>query len=384
MEVLSVKNIPLQDVEQEIYSKRQTIRYDIRDLTVEAIVNKYEDSLESDDPELARKKYNYIYIPEYQRDFTWDEDRQSKLIESIILGLPIPFIFVAENKDSSWEIVDGSQRIRTLHSFVTNNLCLKNLKSIRSLNGYRFSELEESRQGKILNTALRIIVLSEETTEEAKKDMFERINRGSDLLKPMEKRKGIYTGRFCSFIYDYCSTSVSFQDLVKVDKWLINRQEREELLLRFFAIIDTKSYKTGISIGVSSFLDDYLCKMNAKWAEYTEKDLTIAVQEYKKRIDIVNSYVQKHFPFGYRHKSNPQTKRSVFEAISVGVWLAIREGKARDDLERNTIQKVLASNAFKQYTHSANETHKKQNLQGRIQTIYQLVTQTNGKINDIN
>lgn len=67
-----LKKISLYDVEQEIYSKRQTIRYDIRDLTVESIVNKYEDSLESDDTELAKKKYNYIYIPEYQRDFTWD------------------------------------------------------------------------------------------------------------------------------------------------------------------------------------------------------------------------------------------------------------------------------------------------------------------------
>ena len=382
--MLLLKKISLYDVEQEIYSKRQTIRYDIRDLTVESIVNKYEDSLESDDTELAKKKYNYIYIPEYQRDFTWDEDRQSKLIESIILGLPIPFIFVAENKDSSWEIVDGSQRIRTLHSFTTNKLCLKNLKSISSLNGYRFCELEESRQGKILNTALRIIVLSEETTEEAKKDMFERINRGSDLLKPMEKRKGIYTGSFCSFIYDYCRSSDTFQELVKVDKWLVNRQEREELLLRFFAITDSKSYKTGINIGVSSFLDDYLCRMNAEWSNYSEEELSIAVKEYTKRIDTVNDYVQKNFPYGYRHKANPQTKRSVFEAISVGVWLAINEETALTDLDKGTIQKVLSSKEFKQYTHSANETHRKQNLQGRIQTIYQLVTQTSRKINDIN
>lgn len=382
--MLLLKKISLYDVEQEIYSKRQTIRYDIRDLTVESIVNKYEDSLESDDTELAKKKFNYIYIPEYQRDFTWDEDRQSKLIESIILGLPIPFIFVAENKDSSWEIVDGSQRIRTLHSFITNKLCLKNLKSISSLNGYRFCELEESRQGKILNTALRIIVLSEETTEEAKKDMFERINRGSDLLKPMEKRKGIYTGSFCSFIYDYCRSSDTFQELVKVDKWLVNRQEREELLLRFFAITDSKSYKTGINIGVSSFLDDYLCRMNAEWSNYSEEELSIAVKEYTKRIDKVNDYVQKNFPYGYRHKANPQTKRSVFEAISVGVWLAINEETALTDLDKGTIQKVLSSKEFKQYTHSANETHRKQNLQGRIQTIYQLVTQTSRKINDIN
>jgi len=379
-----MQKAPLRDVENEIYSKRQTVRYDIRDLTVESIVNKYEDSLENDDNELAQKKFNYIYIPEYQRDFTWDEERQSKLIESIVLGLPIPFIFVAENKDSSWEIVDGSQRIRTLHAFTSNNLQLKNLSSISSLNGYYFRELEKSRQGKILNTALRIIVLSEETTEDAKKDMFERINRGNDLLKPMEKRKGIYTGSFCSFIYDYCRCNTLFQELVKIDKWLINRQEREELLLRFFAIIDTKSYKSGMNIGVASFLDEYMRNMNQKWDKLSEEDSSKAVLEYTNKIDSVNNYVKKFFPFGYRHNSKPQTKRSVFEAISVGVWLALKQETASTDLKLEAVRDTLNSSNFKQYTHSANETHRKQNLQGRIQTIYQLVSQTKGTINDIN
>ncbi len=113
----NTKKASLAQVEEEIYSKRRTVRYDIRDLTVEAISEKYNDSLDSEEDGPGKRKFNYIYIPEYQRDFTWDEDRQSKLIESIVLGLPIPFIFVAENKDSSWEIVDGSQRIRTIHSF---------------------------------------------------------------------------------------------------------------------------------------------------------------------------------------------------------------------------------------------------------------------------
>ncbi|MDD3571257.1 MAG: DUF262 domain-containing protein, partial [Lachnospiraceae bacterium] len=91
----------IEEVEEEIYSKRRTVRYDVRDLTVEAISNKYNDSLpDEDDIGKEKKKFNYIFIPEYQRDFTWDEERQSKLIESIILGLPIPFIFVAENKNS--------------------------------------------------------------------------------------------------------------------------------------------------------------------------------------------------------------------------------------------------------------------------------------------
>lgn len=368
--------VPLEQVEEEIYSKRKTVRYDIRDLTVEAISNKYDDSLDTDNVDTAKIKFNYIYIPEYQRDFTWDEVRQSKLIESIILGLPIPFIFVAENKDSSWEIVDGSQRIRTIHSFINNNLCLQELKSIKSLNGYRFKELDTSRQGKILNTALRIIVLAEETTDDIKKDMFERINRGSDLLKPMEKRKGIYTGEFTTFVHDYCATSDAYRDLVKIDKWLINRQEHEELLLRFFAITDKSAYEKGISGGIASFLDDYLQEKNEELDKLSSEAKTRVLEEYKERINKVTAYVEKNFPFGFRHAQNPQTKRSVFEAISVGVWLAMKEGTILASLDKEHIKQCLTSSKFKRYTHEANELHKKQKLQGRVMYIYHLVSGT--------
>ncbi|MBG6247077.1 MULTISPECIES: DUF262 domain-containing protein [Symbiopectobacterium] len=141
-------------------------------------------------------------------------------MESIILGLPIPFIFVAENKDGAWEIVDGSQRIRTIHSFVSNELRLGGLQSIDLANGSLFNELDKSRQGKLLDTALRFIILSEETTDEVKKDMFERINRGSDLLKSMEKRKGIYPGLFTDLIYDYPKENPEFKKQLLVDKWL--------------------------------------------------------------------------------------------------------------------------------------------------------------------
>lgn len=367
-----MEKYPLEKVEEEIYAKRKTVRYDIRDLTVEAISKKYEDSFDDDLHEI-KNKYNYIYIPEYQRDFTWDEDRQSKLIESIILGLPIPFIFVAENRNSSWEIVDGSQRVRTIHSFLNNELVLCHLTSIKTLNGYRFCELDETRQGKILNTALRIIVLSEETTDDVKTDMFERINRGSDLLKPMEKRKGIYQGEFTQFLYDYCENSDLYKELVQIDKWLIKRQEYEELLLRFFALTDTDIYKKGIDNGIAVFLDAYLKKKNEEWKEYNEVELRREKNNYTNRIDSVCKYVSRNFPYGFRHKVNPQTKRSVFEAISVGVWIAMEEGKIRDNLDKEEVKKLLDSDDFRKYTHVANQLHKKPKLYGRINTIYEMV-----------
>lgn len=80
-------------------------------------------------------------------------------------------------------MVDGSQRIRTLAAFVSDELKLRGLDKIKEINGIRFSQLPKSRQRKFLNISLKMIVLSELTTEESKNDIFERINRGSFLPK---------------------------------------------------------------------------------------------------------------------------------------------------------------------------------------------------------
>ena len=312
-------------VEDEIYEKRKEVRYDTREMTLEFIAGKFQENLEDDDFDEVDSEGRYsgvIYIPDYQREFTWDEKRQSKLMESIILGLPLPSIFIAENKSGAWEIIDGSQRIRSIHAFLTGKLCLEGLKVLKTLNGYHFGKLDSSRQRKIQNTALRIIVLSEETTDEIKTDMFDRINRGSDLLKPMEKRKGSYPGRFNQFIYSYCKEDKLFQKLVKVDRWLDKRQEREELLLRFFALSEGDKI-ANVGSGIADFLDQYMKRKNAEWGALSEQEYEKQKENYRRRIDEVNKFVEEHFPYGYCHRHNPQTKRSVFEAISVGVRLVL-------------------------------------------------------------
>lgn len=349
----------------------------MRDLTVEYISDKYTDGIEySDTDEEERKntniKRNILFVPEYQREFTWDEKRSSKLIESILLGLPIPFIFVAENGDGAWEIVDGSQRVRAIHAFIENSLVLTGLESLTNANGITFNDLESSRKGKFLDTALRFIILSEETTDDIKKDMFERINRGSDLLKPMEKRKGIYTGPFTKFIYDYVETSKSFSELVEVDKWLEKRQEKQELLLRFFALSESKKYQSGISGSLADFLDNYLDNKNKELSLLNPEKLEKKLSEYKNQIDSVNNVVKNIFPYGYRHRENPQTKRSVFEAISIGIYMAIMELGSNLNFEnynKEEIYKNLIDPEFKKNTHVANQSHKQQKLAGRINYI---------------
>lgn len=313
--------------EQQIYELRKTVRYDIRELTIEIIVNKYNKGLGYDEENKSKDNtdyYNTIYVPEYQRDFTWDEIRQSRFIESVLLGLPVPLIFVAENKDSAWEIVDGSQRIRTLDSFINNSLQLKGLEKLNTLNGFCFNDFEKSRQGKFKDTPIRMIVLSEEADDTAKKDMFERINRGSDLLKPMEKRKGIYLGPFRDFIYDKCAKNDKFIELAPIDKWLVKRQEREELLLRFFALSENYT-KYPHNKGISSFLDEYLDKKNKMLAKLSEPDRNEVLDKHYKELNSTLDFVKRYSELGFRRTQNPQTKRVIFEAIAVGVNMALQK-----------------------------------------------------------
>jgi uncharacterized protein with ParB-like and HNH nuclease domain len=112
--------IDLEKVELQIENEKQNVSYDIREFTLEYYVDKYLKNEESGT--------NELFVPDYQREFIWDYKRQGRFIESVILGLPVPLFFVAEINegndefDGRLEIVDGSQRIRTLAAFVSNEL----------------------------------------------------------------------------------------------------------------------------------------------------------------------------------------------------------------------------------------------------------------------
>lgn len=358
--------------EEQIYELRKSIRYDIRELVIETIVDKYSKGLdytEGDDEQDKMKFYNTLFIPEYQRDFTWDEIRQSRFIESVILGLPVPLVFVAENKDSAWEIVDGSQRIRTLNAFVKNELSLKGLEKFDSLNHFKFSDLDPSRQGKILNTPLRMIVLSEDADDEVKRDMFERINRGSDLLKPMEKRKGDKTGLFTQFIYEKCSKNDLLEKLAPIDKWLQNRQEKEELILRYFALSDNDNYKKFPNgTGIAVYLDKYLDTKNKQIATLQPQERDAVLSKHYDDFSIMLNFVDKYSTYGFRKGHNPQTKRVLFEAISVGVHIALKE-KPDLSFTKEKWNKMINSQRFRSLWTGNTKLHDAKKLKGRIEYI---------------
>jgi Protein of unknown function DUF262 len=294
-------------IETQLVDKQRTIDYDTKEFTVELFVQK----LDNGD----------FFIPAYQREFVWHEKRRAKFIESVLLGLPIPFMFAADTPDGTLEIVDGAQRLRTLREFLDNKLVLTSLEQLTMLEGRRFSDLPTSQQRKFKNRTLRMIVLTDKTTDDAKYDIFQRINTGSDVLRSSEVRKGAYRGPFYSLVEE-CAGRTDFIELCPVGRGLGLRREREELVLRFFAY--SERY-TAFRHDVQGFLDQYTVEKNRLYENGT--DLSKADRESKKsEFDQVMRFVAEFFPHGFAKSATATTTPRVrFEAIAVGVILALRQ-----------------------------------------------------------
>jgi hypothetical protein len=329
-----------ESAETEIREKKKIVDYDTKEYPVEVLVQKYREGLDED--------INELYIPDYQREMIWDDIRQSKFIESIFLGLPIPYIFVAdlrpEEEDlgrleedlARLEIVDGTQRIRTLYRFLENELKLCGLKKLESLNNFKFSDLLPSRQRRFKRATIRMIVLTDKANEEVRRDLFERINTGSVRLNDMEKRRGISPGPFVSLLEELAQEP-KFQKLCPLSKVSRDSREPEEFVLRFFAYLDNYSQ---FGRKVNEFLNEYLELHNNN---EIDKDV------FRLRFHTMLDFVEKYFPEGFsKAKGHVRTPRIRFEAISVGVALALQE---KSDLTLRSID-WLESEKFKEYTTS--------------------------------
>jgi len=270
--------------------------------------------------ELLAKKMNNgeFEIPAYQREDTWEPERKSRFIESLLMGLPIPFLFFWEKPETgNLEIVDGSQRLRTIEQFVLGDLMLGELETLTKLEGLRFRDLPEARQKKIKNRSIRGIVLNEHADEQSRFEIFDRINTGSKIANKAEVRRGALIGPFLDLVIDLTDDPV-FADLAPVPEKSVKLREREELVTRFFAYSDGLE---GYEDRPSDFLFRYAKKMNANFHARPEE-----VEIYRKRFTDTMAFVKKVFPFGFRRKEGGiATPRARFEAIAIGSFLALQE-----------------------------------------------------------
>ena len=347
---LGPRPLNVSEAEAQIEENRKVVDYNIIEYPIEVIVKKYEGEADEESGKPTKPEF---YIPDYQREFTWDEKRRSKFIESVLIGLPIPFLFLAEVDDDEGrlEIVDGSQRIRTLTEFVSGNLILNDLSKLSLLNGVKFDQLPLARQRKFNRTTIRIIALSKKADEETRRDLFERINTGSQQLEDMEQRRGIMPGKFAAFI-DRCAKHHLLHELAPLSDAYIKRREREEFALRFFAYAERY---LDFDKSVKEFLDQFFKDKNvsfdesAMWAKY----------------DSMLNFVKKFFPDGFRRKNHKTAKRVRYEAIAVGVTLALQ---SNSDLKPPPTEHWSESSDFNDLT-TSDASNSKPKIKKRIEYV---------------
>ena len=198
----------------------------------------------SGDPEIGslynkEKKGKLILQPDFQRQYVWDTTKASKLIESAILQIPLPIIYLSEEKDSKEYVIDGQQRLTSFFSFIDGkfpdgkSFKLSGLNVCAELNGKKFSELTDDLQDKVRSYIVRTITFKKESSEDLKFEIFERLNTGSVQLNDQELRNCLYRGNF----------NVALKDMAEEPDFMYicglkapdKRMKDKELVLRFCA-----------------------------------------------------------------------------------------------------------------------------------------------------
>jgi hypothetical protein len=227
------------------------------------------------------KDEEIVIRPEFQRLFRWDIEQKSRFIESILIGIPIPPIFVQQRKDGVWEVVDGLQRISTLLQFVgelkdENGQLRKpeplvKTKFLPHLDGMYlkyFEDIPESKNNHFSKeiqlvfkrTPLQMIIIKRESDETTKYELFDRLNSGGTPLTEQEIRNAIFLIEkpYAIELIHKLSKQENFVNSTALTEKNIEEAYDEELVLRFFAYTEIPNLFRKYNSSVKDFLDGYL------------------------------------------------------------------------------------------------------------------------------
>lgn len=194
-----------------------------------------------------------LILPEIQRQYVWDDGKASRLIESLLLNIPIPVLYFAETSDAKYEVIDGHQRVRSVARYVGNEFRLSGLGLLREYRGARFHQLPEREQRFLKTRTLRAIVISVDSHPRMKFEVFERLNTGAVSLNAQELRNSMYRGPFNRLLHDL-ARNLDLRSIIG-SKSPRPRMVDEELILRFFALRQgLDQYRPPLK----GFLNDYM------------------------------------------------------------------------------------------------------------------------------
>lgn len=252
----------------------------------------------------------------YQRHWNlWSETQQSRLIESLLIRIPIPAFYFDSGIDDKWQVVDGLQRVTTFYNFIVKeNFTLVGLEFLPQFNGYRFSELPRELQRRIEEFSLTIYLLNSGTPDEIKFIIFSRINTGGINLNNQELRYALNQG-VATRLLEELANSIEFREATfnSINK---KRMDDFELVNRFLAfLIFGDEYRGNLEV----FLNSTLSKLNHE--HFVNYDI-IKKDFIKAMVYSTEIFGEKRFKkndvFQYRTR---RINKALFETISVNLAL---------------------------------------------------------------
>lgn len=377
-------------LEKEVSDERKRLSSDRLDISFGELINLY-------------KNNELIIRPEYQRLFRWSEAQKTALIESILLSIPIPPIFVAEDKNGVWELVDGLQRVSTFISFfgelkcsgwtidyqedidrsgveeeeeideesgeetgerkTINKWTLQEGGLVKSLQGFNVDNLPTNLKINLKRAVCRVEILRGESSTSMKYELFKRLNSGGSKLTPQEIRNAIYRGvnpRLNELLLKVSQSKV-FKSLTQLSSGKLNELYDQELVLRFFAF-----YKNAENVNenMEKFLNDFMERtvQNANFDYDVYESLIMRVLELIDQIEDNKIF---------RNERNLFVP-AYFEGILIGVAQNIETYAEDLELLKSKITQLKSDKDFKRYSGTASNSRSRiRNRLKRVDEIFQ-------------
>lgn len=328
----------VQKLEHRLEQTRNSLSTDRLDMSFGEIMSMYD-------------RDEIIIDPDFQRLFRWDTYQKTRFIESILIGIPVPPIFVAEDENGRWELVDGLQRISSIFSFFgilrslpeKNNWVMCKGDLAEDLENLACKDLPLKFQLNIKRASCRIEIIKWNSAFDMRYELFNRLNTGGSELTDQEIRNAIFRGvskDFNSFLRE-CAENERFIQLVQPTERQLEQLYMDELVLRFCALTDGTD---DLSENISQHMTNYM-----KTAVANSSKISNLIEDFNNMVDLLHPIGKEVF-----RGANNVFSTSLFDCVIIGVTKYYDKYKdSRTDELIEKIADLKASESFKKASGSA-------------------------------
>lgn len=275
--------------------------------------------------------------PNFQRKYVWNNKLASRLVESILLNVPIPPVYLSQNEEFELDVIDGQQRLYSLYRFEANQFALTGLEALSEFNGLRFHQLPSKEQRKMKTHTLRCVLITNESHPEIKFDVFERLNSNTVPLNAQELRNCVHRGSLNELLGELVSEADWLRILKK--KTPDKRLRDEELILRFFAFhhMGLTTYRTPMK--------NWLNDASKAGRKFSDNQIEEVRSLWRNAIEV--SLIWFDAEECYRRPDSKALNRALFDLISQTAKL-VEPNVARDarDKVRGSFDHLLKNEEF--------------------------------------